>query len=706
MPEDDAKRLAESRLGRVLRGKYRLDRVIGIGGMAVVYAATHRNKKRVAIKMLHPELSIRENIRTRFLREGYVANSVDHPGAVAVLDDDIAEDGSAFVVMELLDGSPLDEVAARHSRRVPFALVVSIADALLDVLIAAHAKGVIHRDIKPANVFLTNDGRLEVLDFGIARLHDETAGDATQTGAMLGTPAFMPAEQALGQSSKVDGRTDLWAVGATIFVLLTGQLVHEGENASQLLIAAGTRRARSIRSVAPDIPLAIAEVVDKALAFEKEARWAGAKEMREALASAYVTATGAPVAPLPKTEKVSGLEATLASDEAVAPGSSGAGFEPTVDAGAQKSATNGVATTGAGVEKKPTPSPSEQTTRARRYVVIAALGIALLGAIGWRATRSRPNQSHAAQDTAVSSPRGATAASPPDPVAQRHAAANYTNIANAEVEAAQKAEGDDVIAELLSRAVEQYRLAATAWAALHADRDSDESYENAYWLAQARHEAVRIEVLLHKLKKEPWPTPQEIADARQAAVAVRDAKDGTYLMNAALFVVDLSDYDRDIAFQQFVDSDAAAGLEDRQQPHYLGKDGTGRPELDPIPPQIQTSMQARYFFIERVPPTMDVTHNAVEFQIYNAGQFFLYGYFDEARQRYEPIYDKHCGKDDYGYDAWDHLITMSNHVGDAARSRELALKEKKHPCAMTPEQKAKAATVLAAVLSPPTHAQH
>jgi serine/threonine-protein kinase len=113
MHDDELQQVARERLGRVLRGKYRLDRVIGVGGMATVYAATHRNKKRFAIKMLHPELSRREAMRTRFLREGYVANSVEHPGAVAVLDDDVAEDGSAFLVMELLHGGALDEVALR-----------------------------------------------------------------------------------------------------------------------------------------------------------------------------------------------------------------------------------------------------------------------------------------------------------------------------------------------------------------------------------------------------------------------------------------------------------------------------------------------------------------------------------------------------------------------------------------------------------------
>jgi serine/threonine protein kinase len=206
MPDDDVLAVARSRLGRVLRGKYRLDRVLGVGGMAVVYAATHRNKKRFAIKMLHPELSIRDNIRTRFLREGYVANSVEHPGAVAVLDDDVAEDGSAFIVMELLNGAPVDEVWTRHGKQVPLGIVLAIGDALLDVLVAAHGKKIVHRDIKPANLFLTNDGRLEVLDFRIARLQDHTAGEATATGAMLGTPAFMHQSRRSPSRARSTGR--------------------------------------------------------------------------------------------------------------------------------------------------------------------------------------------------------------------------------------------------------------------------------------------------------------------------------------------------------------------------------------------------------------------------------------------------------------------------------------------------------------------
>ena len=112
---DEVALRAQERVGSVLREKYRLDRVLGIGGMAVVYAATHRNQKQFAVKMLHPELSLRRDIRTRFLREGYAANSFKHAGAVAVLDDDVAEDGAAFLVMEMLEGSGVEEMWERDA---------------------------------------------------------------------------------------------------------------------------------------------------------------------------------------------------------------------------------------------------------------------------------------------------------------------------------------------------------------------------------------------------------------------------------------------------------------------------------------------------------------------------------------------------------------------------------------------------------------
>jgi eukaryotic-like serine/threonine-protein kinase len=281
--DEDAVVRANARIGMLLKGKYTLDRVLGIGGMATVYAATHRNGKEFAVKVLHADLSLRTDTRTRFLREGYLANRVNHPGSVAVLDDDIAEDGAAFLVMELLRGQTLETLWEGNQCRLPLALVAGVGLQLLDVLAAAHARGLTHRDIKPANLLVTHDGLVKVLDFGIARLRDVAAGRTTQTGMVMGTPAFMAPEQALAKAEEIDAQTDLWAAGATLFTLATGQLVHEGANAQQILVRAATAAARPCALVMPSAPAALCGVIDRALAFEKSKRWSTAVAMREAL---------------------------------------------------------------------------------------------------------------------------------------------------------------------------------------------------------------------------------------------------------------------------------------------------------------------------------------------------------------------------------------------------------------------------------------
>ena len=277
---------ARHRIGAVLCGKYRLDDLLGTGGMAVVYTATHvRNANRVAVKVLHRELSIDAGQRARFLREGYAANTVGHPGTVRVLDDDIAEDGSLFIVMELLDGETLDARWERSGGKLGVREVVALMSELLDVLSAAHARGIVHRDLKPENLLLTRDGKLKVLDFGVARLRE---GSLTQTriGALFGTPAFMPPEQALGRTNEVDARSDLWAVGATAFMLLAGRFVHQGATQEEMLVLSATQRAPLLGSVVDDVPPILAEIVDRALEFDKAARWPTARAMREALLEA------------------------------------------------------------------------------------------------------------------------------------------------------------------------------------------------------------------------------------------------------------------------------------------------------------------------------------------------------------------------------------------------------------------------------------
>ncbi len=298
MDEDLVER-SNARLGTLLRGKYTLNRVLGIGGMATVYAATHRNGKEFAVKVLHADLSLRTDTRTRFLREGYLANRVNHPGAVAVLDDDVDDDGGAFLVMELLHGQTLEAIWESHGFKLPLPLVVGVGLQLLDVLAAAHTRGLVHRDIKPGNLMLTQDGQVKVLDFGIARLRDMTNANATQTGMVMGTPAFMAPEHALAKTDEIDAQTDLWAVGATMFTLATGLLVHEAANTQQILVKAATVAARRFVGVMPTAPEVVAAVIDKALAFDKSNRWVNATEMQKALREAAREAYGVvPTAPV------------------------------------------------------------------------------------------------------------------------------------------------------------------------------------------------------------------------------------------------------------------------------------------------------------------------------------------------------------------------------------------------------------------------
>jgi serine/threonine-protein kinase len=282
--DDETVARARARVGTVLKGKYRLDEVLGIGGMATVYRATHRNRAQLAVKMLHPELSLRAEVRTRFLREGYAANSVNHPGVVRVLDDDV-EDGAAFLVMDLLEGLDAESLASRSDRKLAPELAAAIVHELLDVLAAAHRAGIVHRDVKPANVFLGSDGSVKVLDFGIARVADvAVAGPhATSSGGPLGTPAYMAPEQALAHSDEIGPWTDVWAAGATLFALASGRTVHDAPTTAEALVRAATEQAKPLAEIAPNVAPELCAIVDKALAFERSERWASAADMRAAL---------------------------------------------------------------------------------------------------------------------------------------------------------------------------------------------------------------------------------------------------------------------------------------------------------------------------------------------------------------------------------------------------------------------------------------
>ena len=244
--------------------------------MGSVYVASHVIGRRDAIKILHPEAARDPLIRERFRREAEAVNRFVHPGVVEIRDIDETEDGCPFLVMELLDGQSLSD-RVRERGYPPLPEILHVASQLLDVLAVAHAQGIVHRDIKPANLFLLRDGRLKVLDFGVAQV--KSGPQLTELGTRLGTVAYMPPEQVRGQP--IDARADLFAVGATMSRLIGRRGVHEAHDDKELVIKMATQPAPPLASVAPGTPGPVCRVVDRALQFHAEARYPSAATMLE-----------------------------------------------------------------------------------------------------------------------------------------------------------------------------------------------------------------------------------------------------------------------------------------------------------------------------------------------------------------------------------------------------------------------------------------
>ncbi|HTM44140.1 MAG TPA: serine/threonine-protein kinase [Polyangiaceae bacterium] len=249
--------------------------------MAAVYEATHRNGHRAALKILHPSLSRVREIRQRFLEESYTVNRVNHAGVVTIRDECTLADGTVFLVMDLLEGESLETLHERA--RYSLIEALRVTDAVLDILIAAHAVGIIHRDIKPNNIFITWNGQVKLLDFGIAWRVDALSVDGNFA---LGTPAFMAPEQASCDWEIIDDRTDLWSLGATLYFLLTGNYVRSAQTPDEDMAAAMVQPVGPVRDAAPAVPAAIAEIVDRALAFDMNSRFPDALSMQLAVRAA------------------------------------------------------------------------------------------------------------------------------------------------------------------------------------------------------------------------------------------------------------------------------------------------------------------------------------------------------------------------------------------------------------------------------------
>ena len=278
---------AAGRLGTTIAGKYEVDSLIATGGMGAVYRATHVfTRGAIALKVLHSRFVDDFEGVERFLREARAVSKLDHPGIVRVLD--AGQDGAqVYLALEYLDGADLGQHL--EDRSLDQGTIVQITVQVLAALSAAHAAGIVHRDIKPSNVLLLEgSGQLpavKLLDFGVAK---EVAPDIedglTIEGTIVGTPSFMSPEQARGEA--VDQRSDLWSVGALMYRALTGRPPFQAPTTSQLIAAIIRDDVSSVRTRCPEVPDALAAVVDRALSRDVTERFQTAREMQAALLSA------------------------------------------------------------------------------------------------------------------------------------------------------------------------------------------------------------------------------------------------------------------------------------------------------------------------------------------------------------------------------------------------------------------------------------
>ncbi len=277
------------RVGTTIGGKYRLDRIAGRGGVGTVFAGVHLWTGRdVAVKMLHPEHARDRSVVDRFLTEARAATTLRHPNVVDVLDMGQEDDGTVYMVLEFLNGESLAKRLERR-KRLTADETARILLPVMDALAEAHDLAIVHRDIKPENVLIALDAKRrhvpKLLDFGIAKVLTVGAARSTRTGMVVGTPAYMSPEQAEG-ITELGPSSDIWSMGVMFFECLTGRLPFESASATGTLVAIMSKAAPPVRSLAPDVPEALAAAIDRALAKSPSARWPHIRSFAAAIGAA------------------------------------------------------------------------------------------------------------------------------------------------------------------------------------------------------------------------------------------------------------------------------------------------------------------------------------------------------------------------------------------------------------------------------------
>jgi serine/threonine-protein kinase len=455
-PHDDLNQTGVA-VGDVLAGKYRVDQVLGAGGMGVVVRATHQilNSK-VAMKFLLPEYVNNTGIVERFLREARAAVSIKNPHVAGVIDVGTLDSGSPYIVMEYLQGRDLADVLEAEVYLRDVHRAARFVLQACEGLAAAHANGIVHRDIKPGNLFITSasDGteQVKVLDFGISKSGTEL-NNLTRTGAVMGSPMYMSPEQ-MRSTRNVDQRSDVWSLGVVAFELLTGRLPYEAETMTELVAMVLEHDPPRTRDLRPDVPAALDDAVAGALTKNPDNRYPNVA----AFAQDIATAVGDPNL----HEQAQRIQRIVSRGNADMTGSQ------------QISSATGLPMARSHIRTR----PDEDKKRKGALIAAAVVALLLAGGLGaYFASNGGPAEAPALQAEGADAPMEVPLPTlPPEPVpseaeaaaqaAEAEAAAAALAAAEAEAEAAARAEAE---------AAAQAEVAAAAAAADSSHRSSSRS---------------------------------------------------------------------------------------------------------------------------------------------------------------------------------------------------------------------------------------
>jgi hypothetical protein len=389
--------------GDVLAGKYRVERVLGIGGMGVVVLATHLQlEQRVAIKFMLQAGLRNAPLVERFAREARAAVRLKSVHVARVLDVGLLDSGAPYMVMEYLEGSDLGSVLETRGA-LPIDMAVDCVLQACDAVAEAHSLGIVHRDLKPRNLFLTqrNDGRalVKVLDFGISKHKSTTDLSLTRTTEIIGSPNYMSPEQ-FRSAKAADERSDIWALGVILYELLTGQVPFVADSVTQLTAMVLTEPPRPLQALRTNVPADLVRAVETCMQKDPAARFQSVAQLASALEA---------FAP-PDTRELASRIARIGGASGPRPAASPAATP------ADGLVANGTSANWAGQTKSASPSRGKRAAIAFLAVIV----LAALGAVGVViALRSRPVATVAPLEPARPVPISAAAAPPPVPVATK-----------------------------------------------------------------------------------------------------------------------------------------------------------------------------------------------------------------------------------------------------------------------------------------------